>query len=65
MNTVTLSMNEIVAILDPFNQDAYNNLQMALEEKVSKNIGDDKWLEIWNSDCWRIKLTLEYEEFDD
>jgi len=62
MKTVSLSMNEIIAILDPINQDAYNRLQLALETKVGADIGDEKWLRVWNSDEWRIKLTLEYDE---
>jgi len=64
MKTVSLSMNEIISILDPFTEDAYNNLQRALEGKANAQIGEDKWLDVWNSDNWRIKLTLEYIEKD-
>ena len=62
MNTVSLSMNEIIAILDPIHQEAYFKLFTALEDKVMETIGEDKWLKVWNSDDWRIKLTLEYED---
>ena len=62
MKTVSLSMNEIIAILDPINQEAYFKLFTALEDKVMEDIGEDKWLTVWNSDEWRIKLTIEYDE---
>ena len=62
MKTVSLSMNEMIAILDPIHQEAYFKLFTALEDKVMEAIGEDKWLKVWNSDEWRTKLTLEYDE---
>jgi len=62
MKTVNLSIEEIISILDPLNQSAYDKLQSALEEKVSKDIGEDQWLKVWNSDDWTINLTLNYLE---
>ena len=63
MKTVSLSMNEIIAILDPINQDAYNKLQQALEAKAIEVLGDDvSWICVWGSDEWKIKLDLTFNE---
>jgi len=63
MKTVSLSMNEIIAILDPLNQNAYDKLQQALEQKAIAVLGDEvSWLALWNSDEWAIKLDLTFDE---
>jgi hypothetical protein len=63
MKTVSLSMNEIIAILDPLNQDAYDKLQQALEQKAIAVLGDEvSWLALWDSDEWNIRLDLTFDE---
>lgn len=62
MKTVNLNIGEIISILDPLNPNAYDKLQSALEEKVSKDIGEEQWLKVWNSDDWTVTLTLNYAE---
>jgi hypothetical protein len=62
MATVSLNMYEIIEILDPLNQNAYDKLQSKLEEKLCKLISEDKWLEIWDSGNWSIDMTLNIEE---
>lgn len=62
MKTVSLGLKEIIAILDPLNQNAYDKLFQALEKKVIQNIGEEGWLKIWNSDEWAVNLNLDFEE---
>jgi acetyl-CoA carboxylase carboxyltransferase component len=58
--TVNLSLNEVIAILDPLNANAYDKLQQALEKKAIALVGEDSWLNAWNSDEWAVSLNLEF-----
>lgn len=60
-HTVNLSLNELIAILDPLNANAYDKLQQALEKKAIDLIGEDAWLKTWNSDDWAVSLNLEFK----
>jgi hypothetical protein len=62
MKTISMSMGEIIAILDQINPEAYDKLQNAIESKVIEQIGENSWLKIWNSDEWRITLKLDFLE---
>lgn len=62
MKTVSLNIGEIISILDPLSPDAYDKLVRALEKKVVKNLGEDQWLKVWNSDDWTVNLILNYAE---
>ena len=62
MKTISMSMGEIIATLDPINQEAYDKLQTAIQAKAIKQMGEDGWLKVWNSDEWRITLKLDYLE---
>lgn len=56
-----LSVPEIIEILDPLNQNAYDKLQGALEQKILNLISEKKWLEIWESGDWEIELSLNFD----
>jgi hypothetical protein len=60
-HTVNLSLNEVIAILDPLNANAYDKLQQALEKKAIDLVGEDEWLTIWDSDNWAVNLNLEFK----
>jgi len=62
MKTVKLSLKEIIAILDPLQQDAYDKLQYALEKKAMAEIGEENWLKVWNSDEWQVNMELIYDD---
>jgi len=63
MKTVNLSMQEIINILDPIHQNAFDLLNNAIQEKLIDQIGEERWLKTFDSDNWNIKLNLNYEEF--
>jgi hypothetical protein len=60
-HTVNLSLNEVISILDPLNANAYDKLQQALEQKAISLVGEDSWLNVWNSDEWAVSLNLEFK----
>jgi len=62
MKAVSLNIGEIIAILDPLNPDAYDKLEQALGAKVIKEMGEEQWLKVWESDDWTMNLTLNYAE---
>ena len=57
-----LSMHEMMEILDPINQTAYDKLQIALEQKVCKAMPEEKWLEIWESENYEIEFSIKLKE---
>lgn len=61
IKTVTLTMQEIINVLDPLNPNAFDLLNSALQEKVINDIGEDAWLDTFDSDNWNMKLNLNYE----
>jgi hypothetical protein len=61
IKTVTMTMQEIINVLDAINPNAFDLLNSALQEKVINDIGGDAWLKTFDSDNWNIKLNLNYE----
>lgn len=59
---VTLNMYEMMEILDKLNQNAYDKLQSALEQKLCKTIHEDDWLQIWESGNWDVEMVLNLKE---
>jgi hypothetical protein len=55
-------MYEMMQILDPINQNAYDKLQSALEQKICKAMPEDEWLSAWESGKWSIEMSIEFEE---
>ena len=55
---VKLNMYEMMEILDTLNQNAYDKLQSALEQKLCKTIHEDDWIKIWESGEWDIEMVL-------
>lgn len=55
---VTLDMYEMMEILDKLNQNAYDKLQSALEQKLCKTINEDDWLKIWENGNWDVEMVL-------
>lgn len=55
-------MYEMMQILDPINQNAYDKLQSALEQKICKAMTEDEWLSAWESGKWSIEMSIEFEE---
>jgi hypothetical protein len=62
MPKFTLSMYEMMEVLDPLNQDAYDKLQSALEQKICKAIPEAEWLAIWEGSEWNIEMSITFEE---
>jgi hypothetical protein len=62
MPKFTLNMYEMMEILDPINQNAYDKLQSALEQKICKAMTEDKWLSVWNGGEWEIEMTINFKE---
>jgi hypothetical protein len=54
----TLNQGEMMEILDPLHQQAYDKLQGALEKKVCHLLAESKWLEIWEEGGWNIEVSL-------
>jgi uncharacterized protein YfbU (UPF0304 family) len=55
-------MYEMMEILDPVNQNAYDKLQSALEEKICKSMSEDQWLSTWESGNWEIEMSINFTE---
>jgi|APMed6443717190_1056831.scaffolds.fasta_scaffold1306679_2 hypothetical protein len=62
MPKFTLNMYEIMEILDPVNQNAYDKLQSALEQKICKTMSEDEWLSAWEKGNWEIEMSINFEE---
>ncbi len=62
MPKFTLNMYEMMEILDPVNQNAYDKLQSALEEKICKSMSEDQWLSTWESGNWEIEMSINFTE---
>jgi hypothetical protein len=62
MKTVKLSLRELIAILDPLNPNAFDKIYRALEKKAILEVGEENWLEIWNSDEWQVNAELIFDE---
>lgn len=62
MPKFTLNMYEMMEVLDPINQNAYDKLQSALEAKICKAMPEDKWLSIWESGDWDIEITIDVKD---
>jgi uncharacterized protein YfbU (UPF0304 family) len=57
-----LDMYEMMEILDPLNQNAYDKLQSELEKKICKTITEDEWLRIWEDGNWKIDMVITIKE---
>ncbi len=62
MPKFTLNMYEMMEILDPINQNAYDKLQSALEQKICKTMSEDEWLSLWEDSEWEIEMTINLKE---
>jgi hypothetical protein len=54
----TLTMYEMIEILDKLNKDAYDTLQTALEQKVCQSMPTEQWLEIWHNEGYEIEMSI-------
>lgn len=57
-----LNMYEMMEVLDPINKNAYDKLQIALEQKICKAMGEENWREIWVTSDWNIEMSITFEE---
>jgi uncharacterized protein YfbU (UPF0304 family) len=55
-------MYEMMELLDPINQNAYDKLQSALEQKICKTMTEEQWLEIWTSGEFEIEMSIKIKE---
>ena len=62
MPKFTLNMYEMMRVLDPINQNAYDKLQSALEDKICKTMTTSEWLDIWDEDNWEIEMSISWKE---
>ena len=59
MPKFTLNMYEMMEILDSVNQNAYDKLQSALEQKICKTMPENEWLSAWENGEWEIEMSLD------
>ena len=57
-----INMYEMMEILDPINQNAYDKLQSALEQKICQAMTEEEWLEIWTSGDFEIEMSIKIKE---
>ena len=57
-----LNMYEMIEILDPINQNAYDKLQSALENKICQAMPEQNWIDIWQNGDWEIEMSINLEE---
>jgi len=62
MSKFSLNMYEMIEVLDPINKNAYDKLQIALEQKICNAMGEEKWREIWVTSDWNIEMSITFEE---
>ena len=62
MPKFTLNMCEMMEILDPINQNAYDKLQSALEQKICRAMSEDEWLSAWHGGDWEIEMSINFTE---
>jgi hypothetical protein len=62
MKTFKLNMHEMIDILDKLNQNAYDKLQSALEQKICKDMTEEQWLDIWQSEGYEIEMTIKLKD---
>lgn len=62
MPKFTLNMYEIMEVLDPLNQNAYDKLQSALESKICKTMPEAEWVKLWESGDWEIEMVINIKE---
>lgn len=62
MNKFKLTMYEMIEVLDPINKNAYDKLQIALEQKICEAMGEEKWREIWVTSDWDIEMSISFNE---
>jgi len=64
MPKFSLNMYEMIEVLDPINKNAYDKLQIALEQKICKALGEEKWSQIWVTSNWDIEMSITFEEVE-
>ena len=65
MPKFTLNQGEMMEILDPLNQNAYDKLQGAIEKKICEVLAEKKWLEIWEEGNWNIELSITFNNIEE
>lgn len=60
----TLTMYEMIEILDKLNKDAYDKLQSALEHKICQSMTEEQWLEIWHNEGYEIEMSIKLKGKD-
>ena len=65
MPKFTLNQGEMIEILDPLNQNAYDKLQGAIEKKICKVLSENKWLEIWEEGDWNIEMSITFNNIEE
>ena len=62
MSKFSLNMYEMMEVLDLIDPNAYDKLQIALEQKICETMGEEKWREIWVTSDWDIEMSITFEE---
>ena len=55
---VKINQGEMMEILDPLNQNAYDKLQGALERKLCEVFSEKAWLKAFEDGDFEIEMTL-------
>jgi hypothetical protein len=65
MPKFTLNQGEMMEILEPLNQNAYDKLQGAIEKKICEVLSENKWLEIWEDGNWNIEMSITFNNIEE
>jgi hypothetical protein len=55
---VKMNQGEMMEILDPLHQNAYDKLQGLLERKLCEVFSEKAWLKSWGNGDFEIEMTL-------
>ena len=65
MPKFSLSSGEMLEVLDKLNENAYDKLVNAIEEKICKVLSEKKWIEIWEDGDFKIEMSITFPKIEE